>query len=72
MVALLVLYLIRPEDGSLPPGPGQGSSDGDGAGEVFRGFGSKKTVAPHGILSGWPGAGSNRRPSDFQSDARTN
>ena len=20
----------------------------------------------------WPGAGSNRRPSDFQSDARTN
>ncbi len=21
---------------------------------------------------GWPGAGSNRRPSDFQSDARTN
>ena len=23
-------------------------------------------------LSGWPGTGSNRRPSDFQSDARTN
>ena len=24
------------------------------------------------VHSGWPGAGSNRRPSDFQSDARTN
>ena len=27
-------------------------------------------VVPAGLW--WPGAGSNRRPSDFQSDARTN
>ena len=31
MVALLTLYLIRPEDGGWPPGPGQGFSEGDAA-----------------------------------------
>ena len=31
MVALLVLYLIRPEDGPWPPGPGQGFTEADAA-----------------------------------------
>ena len=57
MVALLVLYLIRPEDGSFPPVPGQGFSEGDGAGEVFRGFGSQKKIAPPGIYPGGQGRG---------------
>lgn len=37
--------------------------------------GRRKPRVLQGLTRGfraWPGAGSNRRPSDFQSDARTN
>ena len=52
MVALLVLYLIRPEDGSFPPGPGQGFSEDDGAGEVFAGSAPKNRCAAGGSIRG--------------------
>ena len=48
---------------------------GESRGEAIR---RQPYIRSRGIPSGgaaqwwWPGAGSNRRPSDFQSDARTN
>ena len=52
MVAILVLYLIRPEDGPLPPGPGQGFSEGDAA-ALFGVYSALVLGAP--LLGGWIG-----------------
>ena len=52
MVALLVLYLIRPEDGSWPPGPGQGFSEVDAA-ALFGSYSALILAAP--LVGGWIG-----------------
>ena len=52
MVAILVLYLIRPEDGPFPPGPGQGFSEGDAA-ALFGVYSALVLGAP--LLGGWIG-----------------
>jgi len=52
MVALLVLYLIRPEDGTFPPGPGQGFTEGDAA-ALFGVYSALVLGAP--LLGGWIG-----------------
>ena len=52
MVAILVLYLIRPEDGPFPPGPGQGFSEGDAA-ALFGVYSALVLGAP--LLGGWVG-----------------
>ena len=52
MVALLVLYLIRPEDGPFPPGPGQGFTEGDAA-ALFGVYSALVLGAP--LLGGWIG-----------------
>ncbi len=52
MVALLVLFLIRPEDGPWPPGPGQGFSEADAA-ALFGCYSALILAAP--LLGGWLG-----------------
>lgn len=52
MVALLVLYLIRPEDGPFPPGPGQGFTEGDAA-ALFGVYSALVLGAP--LVGGWIG-----------------
>ncbi len=52
MVAILVLYLIRPEDGPFPPGPGQGFSEGDAA-ALFGVYSALVLGAP--LVGGWIG-----------------
>jgi POT family proton-dependent oligopeptide transporter len=52
MVALLVLYLIRPEDGPFPPGPGQGFSEVDAA-ALFGAYSALILAAP--LVGGWIG-----------------
>ncbi|MEY3734565.1 MAG: hypothetical protein RL347_1924, partial [Actinomycetota bacterium] len=49
---ILVLYLIRPEDGPFPPGPGQGFSEGDAA-ALFGVYSALVLGAP--LLGGWIG-----------------
>lgn len=52
MVSLLVLYLIRPEDGPFPPGPGQGFTEGDAA-ALFGVYSALVLGAP--LVGGWIG-----------------
>lgn len=52
MVALLVLYLIAPEDGPWPPGPGEGFSEADAA-ALFGVYSALVLGAP--LLGGWIG-----------------
>ena len=52
MVALLVLYLIRPEDGPWPPGPGQGFTEADAA-ALFGTYSALILAAP--LIGGWIG-----------------
>lgn len=52
MVAILVLYLIRPENGPFPPGPGQGFSEGDAA-ALFGVYSALVLGAP--LIGGWIG-----------------
>lgn len=52
MVALLVLYLIQPEDGPFPPGPGQGFSETDAA-ALFGVYSALILGAP--LAGGWIG-----------------
>jgi proton-dependent oligopeptide transporter, POT family len=52
MVALLVLYLIQPEDGPFPPGPGQGFSEADAA-ALFGVYSALILGAP--LVGGWIG-----------------
>lgn len=52
MVALLVLFLIAPEDGPWPPGPGQGFSEADAA-ALFGCYGALVMATP--LLGGWIG-----------------
>ncbi len=52
MVALLVLYLIQPEDGPFPPGPGQGFGEADAA-ALFGVYSALILGAP--LIGGWIG-----------------
>ena len=52
MVALLVLFLIRPEDGPWPPGPGQGFTEADAA-ALFGSYSALILAAP--LIGGWIG-----------------
>ena len=52
MVALLVLFLISPEDGPWPPGPGEGFSEADAA-ALFGVYSALVLGAP--LLGGWIG-----------------
>ena len=52
MVALLVLFLIAPEDGPFPPGPGQGFSEIDAA-ALFGCYSALVLAAP--LVGGWIG-----------------
>jgi len=52
MVALLVLFLIAPEDGPWPPGPGEGFSEADAA-ALFGCYGALVMATP--LLGGWIG-----------------
>jgi len=52
MVALLVLFLIAPEDGPWPPGPGEGFSEADAA-ALFGCYGALVMATP--LLGGWLG-----------------
>ena len=52
MVALLVLYLIQPEDGQWPPGPGQGFTEADAA-ALFGSYSALVLAAP--LIGGWLG-----------------
>ena len=50
MVALLVLYLIAPENGPFPPGPGQSFSEADAA-ALFGSYSALILAAP--LVGGW-------------------
>lgn len=52
MVALLVLFLIQPEDGPFPPGPGQGFNEADAA-ALFGVYSALVLGAP--LVGGWIG-----------------
>ena len=52
MVAILVLFLIAPEDGPFPPGPGQGFSEVDAA-AMFGCYSALVLAAP--LAGGWIG-----------------
>lgn len=52
MVAILVLYLIEPEDSPWPPGPGQGFTGGDAA-ALFGSYSALILAAP--LIGGWIG-----------------
>jgi len=52
MVALLVLYLIQPENGPWPPGPGQGFTEADAA-ALFGTYSALVLAAP--LIGGWLG-----------------
>ena len=52
MVALLVLFLIQPEDGPFPPGPGQGFTEADAA-ALFGSYSALILAAP--LIGGWIG-----------------
>ncbi|MFM7146344.1 MAG: peptide MFS transporter [Actinomycetales bacterium] len=52
MVALLVLYLIEPENGPWPPGPGQGFTEADAA-ALFGSYSALVMAAP--LIGGWIG-----------------
>ena len=52
MVALLVLYLIEPENGPWPPGPGQGFTEVDAA-ALFGSYSALVMAAP--LIGGWIG-----------------
>lgn len=52
MVALLVLYLIAPENGPFPPGPGQSFSEADAA-ALFGSYSALILAAP--LVGGWLG-----------------
>ena len=52
MVALLVLYLIEPENGPWPPGPGQGFSEADAASDVYK---RQALVMAAPLIGGWIG-----------------
>lgn len=52
MVAILVLFLIRPEDGPWPPGPGQGFNEADAA-ALFGSYSALILAAP--LVGGWIG-----------------
>jgi POT family proton-dependent oligopeptide transporter len=52
MVAILVLFLIRPEDGPFPPGPGQGFTEADAA-ALFGSYSALILAAP--LVGGWVG-----------------
>jgi len=52
MVAILVLYLIQPENGPWPPGPGQGFTEADAA-ALFGSYSALVLAAP--LIGGWIG-----------------
>lgn len=52
MVALLVLYLIQPQDNPFPPGPGQGFGEADAA-ALFGVYSALILGTP--LIGGWIG-----------------